>query len=338
MNMPALSVIICTHNPRRDYLDRTLDSLRAQTLPTSEWELLLVDNASKEPLANSVDLSWHPRGRHALEISLGLTPARVCGIRETASDLLLFVDDDNVLQPDYLAVLLELAADHMQLACFGSGRLEPEFEQQPAPEYMARLHCLALRTVPSAKWSNVPSDGIIPWGAGMAVRRPVAERVSELFSSCPIRKQLGRNGKQLLGNEDTEFSFVACDMGFGKGLFPALRITHLIPARRVAPEYLQAIVRGAKFSEVLLAYAHGDPLPAIPPPPTLGYALRNILHSSPSQTVRKLRNWYLHNLKSPVERAFIDNNRQAIADAIDHLRTNHGLQMPNDSCGDRYDV
>jgi glycosyltransferase involved in cell wall biosynthesis len=324
--MPALSVIICTHNPRRDYLDRTLESLRAQTLPSEKWELLLVDNASKEPLATSVDLSWHPQGRHVLETSLGLTPARLCGIRAAASDLLLFVDDDNILQPDYLAVLLQLAADNPQLACFGAGRLEPEFEQQPAPEYMSRIHYLALRTVASPQWSNVPGDCIIPWGAGLAVRRAVAERVKDVVGTCPVRKQLDRVGQNLLCGGDDEFTYAACDMGFGKGLFPALRITHLIAARRVTPDYLMNLARGRYFSRVLMNYAYGEPLPEIPPDPTLRYALGNIFRSSPGKTIRNLLNWYRYRQKSPVERAYDDTNRQAIADALDHLRKNHGLK------------
>ena len=60
------SVVICTHNPRQNYLERTLDSLRAQTLPSHKWELILVDNASREPVADKCDLTWHPRGRHIL--------------------------------------------------------------------------------------------------------------------------------------------------------------------------------------------------------------------------------------------------------------------------------
>jgi glycosyltransferase involved in cell wall biosynthesis len=92
-----LSVIICTHNPRSDYLRRTLESLRAQTLPTKEWELLLVDNASSEPLASRWDLRWHDNALHVREEELGLTPARLRGIRQSRGRLLIFVDDeDNV--------------------------------------------------------------------------------------------------------------------------------------------------------------------------------------------------------------------------------------------------
>ena len=48
-----LSVVICTHNQRKDYLQRTLEALKAQTLPPAQWELLLIDNASDEKLSKS---------------------------------------------------------------------------------------------------------------------------------------------------------------------------------------------------------------------------------------------------------------------------------------------
>lgn len=78
-----------------------LDALNAQTLPKGEWELLLIDNASKEPLAAAWDLSWHPRGRHIRDDEIGLTPARLRGIKESQSEILAFVADDNVLEASY---------------------------------------------------------------------------------------------------------------------------------------------------------------------------------------------------------------------------------------------
>src|SRR5262249_46007012 len=101
--MIELSVIICTHNPRKDYLRRVLEALRKQNLCTERWELLLVDNASDVCVSEEWDLSWHPEARHMLEAELGLASARRRGIREATSDLLVFVDDDNVLDPDYLS-------------------------------------------------------------------------------------------------------------------------------------------------------------------------------------------------------------------------------------------
>src|SRR5947208_16391904 len=99
--MLELSVIICAHNPRPQYLRRVLEALRSQTLPKQQWELLLIDNSSLDALMAQWDLSWHPNGRHILEIEWGLSAAQQRGICETSGGLLVFVDVDKVLDANY---------------------------------------------------------------------------------------------------------------------------------------------------------------------------------------------------------------------------------------------
>src|SRR5262249_14092338 len=112
-----VSVIICTHNPRVDYLKRTFSALEDQTLPTDRWELIIVDNASAPEKAPRPNLSWHSRARLLHEAKLGLTHARLRGIQEASGDLLVFVDDDNVLDSDYLETAQRVAAKKPFLGC-----------------------------------------------------------------------------------------------------------------------------------------------------------------------------------------------------------------------------
>jgi glycosyltransferase involved in cell wall biosynthesis len=93
-----------------------LTALKEQTLPMSEWELLLIDNASQNPLQDLLDLSWHPASRVVLEPEPGLTPARLRAIAEVQSDVIIFVDDDNVLDTSYLS---EIDADRPTIPLFG---------------------------------------------------------------------------------------------------------------------------------------------------------------------------------------------------------------------------
>jgi glycosyltransferase involved in cell wall biosynthesis len=118
-----VSVIICSHNPRDGYIRRTLDALCKQALPKSHWELLLIDNASNEHLSEKWDLSWHPAARHVREDELGLTHARLRGIREAAAELLVFVDDDNVLNSDFLSCALEISKSYPWVGIYGGSIL-----------------------------------------------------------------------------------------------------------------------------------------------------------------------------------------------------------------------
>ncbi len=80
---PHLSVVLCTHNPRRAVLEETLAALRRrQPLDDGGWELIIIDNASTTPLDGSIDLSGFEGARIVREERLGLTQARLRGLAE----------------------------------------------------------------------------------------------------------------------------------------------------------------------------------------------------------------------------------------------------------------
>jgi glycosyltransferase involved in cell wall biosynthesis len=262
--MTEASVIICAHNPRPHYLERVLEALRNQVLSYDQWELLLVDNASEPPLASDWDISWHPNSRHIREDELGLAIARRRGITEAAAELLVFVDDDNVLADDYLAQALKIRQDWPVLGTWGSGTIVPEFERRPAEHLRPYLGRLALRDSRKAYWSNVfPCSNATPAGAGICVRGGVAREYCRLQNAETIRLT-GRKGTSLVGHEDYEIAYLGCSLGFGMGVFPELRMTHLIPKERVSDEYFLRLHEGNQISGALLAYKW---LGEVPPSP-----------------------------------------------------------------------
>ena len=251
----SVSVILCTHNPRPDYLDRVLASLRGQTLPAEQWEFLLVDNASNQLLAEIWDISWHSRGRHIREDELGLTAGRLRGIQESSGKLLVFVDDDNLLAPDFLEQAKAISARFPVMGVFGAGILEPEFEVQPPPELRSRLNLMALRSAASARWTKDARDAQCrPWGAGLCVTRHVANLYCQFVADLGIIAVLDRRGRRLFSGGDDLFSRVAARAGLWFGVFPELRITHLIPAGRLHQHYLLRLIHDHALSHGVLAY------------------------------------------------------------------------------------
>jgi glycosyltransferase involved in cell wall biosynthesis len=258
--MLDISVVICTHNPRPDYLQRVMEGLRNQTLPKDQWELLLVDNASREPLAFAWDISWHPNALQIREEELGLAIARLRGMQESSADLLVFVDDDNILDPDYLSEALRISRDWPILGVWGSGCISLEYELQPS-EYLkdACLGLLAHRDIKSPYWSNVsPSPEVALWTAGGCVRSNIALAYRRQYEESAIRI-VGRRGTELTSHEDVEISYVACSLGFGMGVFPQLRLTHLIPKVRVTEDFLLRMQEGLDTTYWLMRYKwHGE--------------------------------------------------------------------------------
>lgn len=256
--MPDVSAIICTHNPREAYLARVLAALAAQTLSRDSWELLIIDNASTVPLSGNVDLSFHPHGRIIREEALGLTNSRLRGIRESTRALLVFVDDDNVIASDYLEQASNIARQWSILGVWG-GQAFPEWEEVPADWTREYWPWLGLRELDREYWSNAPRDSkTLPFGAGMCLRRDIAVTYADSFAHNPQRRLLvGRTGLDLAGSEDTDIAFMACGLGRGVGLFPQLKMTHLIPRQRVQEEYLLRLIEALTHSGGLLDWMHG---------------------------------------------------------------------------------
>jgi hypothetical protein len=261
--MFKISVHICTHNPRPDYLDRTLQGLRSQTLPTSEWELLLVDNASTTETAKRADLSWHPNSRYIREPQLGKTNALLNALCSSNAEILVTVDDDNVLAPDYLEKALEIGAMYPVLGAWG-GQLIPDFEETPEEWTKAHWPTLAIRVFNEDRWSNLgEASGCVPVGAGMCTRREVALRYVANIEKSPIARQLDRRGKGLDGlggMGDTQLALTSLEFGWGTGIFHSLKAIHLTPKERMTEDYIAGRAEGGAFSRHLYNAFHGAPL------------------------------------------------------------------------------
>jgi GT2 family glycosyltransferase len=264
--------VLCAHNPRRDYLDATLRSLQTQTLALDAWEFVVVDNASNPPLEARVDISWHPRGRVVSEETLGLVHARMRGFRSAGADLLVFVDDDNVLDPTYLETVLDAFAKDASLGAAG-GRVLPRCEAEP-PAWFAPLGLdLACRdlgdVVLHADWREASGrreyPRCAPIGAGLAIRSAVIRRYAEKAQSNETSTSLGRRGADLASGEDNDIVMCLLEQGWRVAYLPSLKIEHLIPARRLTREYLAAYAYATSRTWVRVLDLHGiRPWSAIP--------------------------------------------------------------------------
>ncbi len=283
----AVTVVLCSHNPRPDYLAATIGGLNAQTLPTECWELLVVDNASAPGRAPDVDLSWHPVARVIREDALGLTPARLRGIREAQAGLLVFVDDDNVLDPDFLVQALALAEANPHLGAW-SGRTRPRFDAPP-PEWTRRYWGnLVIRDLDRDVWSNLPRLAeTMPCGAGLCVRRAVAQHYLALHEAGGRRFVLDRAGDSLVSGGDNDLAACACDVGLGVGLFRSLSLEHLIPPERLTEGYLARLAEGIEYSSVLLDAERGR-VPAAPSALRRAATwLQPLRHRGPHRTIQR---------------------------------------------------
>lgn len=267
-----ITVLVCTHNPDRNRLARTLRGLRAQTLPAQCWETILIDNASSPTVdgAAFTDVA-PPHIRLVHEAALGLTNARCRGFAEAKGHICVLVDDDNVLAPDYLERVAGLFTADPFLGAIG-GRIFPEFEKEPAGWQREFLGLLALRDLGDApKISEaLPPTGnhgtifpeFAPLGAGLAIRREAAQQWAK---DASIHLLPDRRGRTLSSGGDNDIVLTIMKRGWKVAYFPELQLRHIIPAERLERTYLARLNRGIQESWMRVLSKHGaNPWSQIP--------------------------------------------------------------------------
>ncbi len=272
----AISVVICSHNPRREYFERVLGALQKQTFPNSQWELLLIDNASHQPLRELYDLTWQPNYRYIREEQLGTMYARLRGIQESQGNLMIFVDDDNVLQADYLCKAQEIAEQYPLLGAWG-GQVYGEFEREPEAWMGSFLPMLAIAQFDRDQWSNLNQPETLPVGAGMCFRQVVGQKYVESVNADPRRYRLGPRGSLRLCCEDFDIALCALDIGLGLGKFCRLKLTHLIPQSRLQESYFLNLVTGIVYSRALLNAIRGIEPEKVPLQRAIRYFFSSLL-------------------------------------------------------------
>lgn len=107
--MIKISVIVCTYN-RSELLGGALHTLCHQTLDTSRYELIVVDNNSTDKTSEVVGEFGRrfTNVRYCLEPQLGLSHARNRGWREAGGEYVAYIDDDARAGESWLETALGL--------------------------------------------------------------------------------------------------------------------------------------------------------------------------------------------------------------------------------------
>ncbi len=254
----SVSVVLCTFNPDRGRMQRSIDALARQTLAQEDWELIVVDNASKLPV-REVGFDVPGNARHIHQPKAGLVHARAAGILESRSPVIVFCDDDNAFARDYLANAVAIMSSHPRLGV-AIGKSKPEFEIEPEAWMKEFFGCLALYDHgEEIKIATGTSGGYPPFvggGCGAVFRREAL--VSFLSQMCDGDDVItGRRGSDLSSGEDNDIVLHILEAGWQAGYFPQLELNHLIAARRLSREYLARLNEGIARSWVQVLHRHG---------------------------------------------------------------------------------
>ena len=222
---PDLSIVICSHDGS-SRLPNVLRCLQQQTLSQESLEILVVDNASTDDTAavTRSHQSYMPNLRYAREDQLGLSHARNLGLQQARADFIAFLDDD--AEPS--EAWADTVKDTFQkFSCAAvCGPVVPIWPGE-RPQW---LDDTMLSVYSAVDWGPTtrplaPTEWLV--GTNMAFSR-------EALAGDRFNPHLGRRGRNLVSDEETELVDRLRERGHQVIYQPAARVKHHIHADRLA--------------------------------------------------------------------------------------------------------
>lgn len=235
-----ITVAICTWN-RASLLQRTLEQLtRMKPLPgDTSWELIVVDNACTDSTADVIESfgSLLPI-RRVCEPQPGLSNARNAAIAEAAGDVIVWTDDDVLVDPAWLCEYAIAFQKHPTAEFFG-GPISAWFDAPP-PAWLATVfpQVVSAFAVRELESEDIPiTRTFAPYGANMAFRR----RVLNNHSFDP---RLGRLGDSAIGGEETAVFRDLMERGYQGRWVRGASVRHFVSEDRQTTEYIRSYYSG----------------------------------------------------------------------------------------------
>jgi len=240
----SMDLVICTYN-NASLLDLTLKAISRQKVPPEVgWSVLVVNNNCTDETISVVDKHIKsgkiPSLSMVLEPKQGLTSARLCGVKNTTANWIAFVDDDCLLQEDWVLQAIRFASEHADCGAFG-GRVVLDWQTPPPPWALNYGYSFAEQ-----KLGVNPKQVSCLVGAGLIVNR------SAIVNSGWTDKQFlaDRVGKMLISGGDVEIALriaANCDLWYN----PKCKLKHVIPSARISKKYFRDINYGLGISKLL---------------------------------------------------------------------------------------
>lgn len=167
-----ISALYSTYN-RGDYLRLALNSLLEQTLPTSEFEVVIVDDGSTDHTKSVVDSFTNRLPiNYVYQEHKGLAAGKNLAIKNASSSIVVFMDDDDIASPELLMEhLKENKYTSESTAILGYTDLIGSISADPLMHFATQVGCY-LFSYPSIIPENI-YDYTFFWGGRSSCKKSI---------------------------------------------------------------------------------------------------------------------------------------------------------------------
>jgi glucosyl-dolichyl phosphate glucuronosyltransferase len=250
---PLVSIVICSHNRSAD-VSECLGALIPQV--GGDAEVILVDSASDpETQAALAKLAiLYPVVKLIRAERPGLSLARNRGVELAIAEWVVFLDDDAVPFPDWLAKLLVAVAAASPTQAVIGGGIYPRWPDGMSGEHLSDRWKMFLSLAEGDRPGSV-TDGYPVNGANYAIRRRV------LLDIGGFSESLGRVGGSLISGDESHLTKRVLDKGLSASFDPAFRVYHKISRERLKISWILRRTFWEGVSEVRIHRSRRVPLP-----------------------------------------------------------------------------
>lgn len=254
----GVSVVIVTYNGSNRLLP-TLTHLAKQKNIAFDFEIILVDNNSSDGTSEKAQQLWNELKspftlRIVSEKQPGTMYARKRGVNESRYRYMLYCDDDNWLNEEYVSTAYHIISQHNQIAAVGGkGIMEYELGFK-VPDWMKEYEHNFGTGAQGKQDGDTTNDKGCLYTAGAIIDLKWLDKLYGMGFSSTLT---GRDGKTLVAGEDTELMYALRIIG-GK-LYYSSKMTfkHYMPAARINWKYLKKLWFGFGMADfVLYPYAN----------------------------------------------------------------------------------
>jgi len=208
-----ISIVICTHNGEKK-LPLTLESINRMAFPESlSTELIVVDNNSNDNTKSVIENFLYRTPfpvRYFFEPNQGLSNARNLALKEALGDIIIFTDDDCIVEHNWLSKIFDEFQSDSDLMVLG-GRVEL-YNDKDKPVTLYRLREKRQFTSVFQIFTLLP-------GCNMSFRRSVFNTIGKFDINFGA-------GRTIPSAEDSDFFYRAFRMNFKMMYSPEVLIYH----------------------------------------------------------------------------------------------------------------
>ncbi len=251
METNNISIIICCYNSAHR-LHETIKHLALQQVAESTaWELIIVNNNSTD---NTLEVARNEINQYEIlqrrskivnEKTPGLSYARSKGVQEAQYEYIVFCDDDNWLDKNYIQTACDFLNNHKNVAAVG-GQSEGVSEVQ-LPDWWEDYKWAYAVGKQGQKSGDITEREFL-WGSGLAFRKSL---YVQSFKDYPSFLS-DRKGNELSSGGDSEVCMRFILMGYQLYYDESLMFKHFIDPQRLNWTYLKKLTKGFLQSASIL--------------------------------------------------------------------------------------